>query len=627
MGGCVGKPPLSPPCLPRDSFFDGPRDAGGSCRNGAYESAARHRLNSAGAAAAAPAGIIVAPPPLERKSSGGVQRHSESAQLPPSQKQPWAQPSAACADPPLPGADDHAGRRSEEGASGFLPGSPPDSSEWQVNEPLDLSVITGRTAIPTPPRSGTASNRGGGGGGGGRAGGSAAPGARHSGESRTAHLVTVPTHIAGQAVPLLSRFDGDESRDGSRQSQASRAGSSSLCRPTTGGSVGGTAATNPPLYARMAGSMHGAGVLSGGGIVGGGGSSGYGSGGGDSMCGGVVVGMGSSSMHAGAMSGGGSGHGSTVALRAAQAAKLRASRTAQERHNVRIVGSGPDLLVLSHGFGFNQAMWAHVLESFDTALYRIVLYDLTGAVGSDADAFDFQRYSTLHGFAEDLLQLLTEMGVEGDWGQQCTLVGHGQSGMIALLAAIERPKLFKRIVLLASSPRLLEAPPEYESSFGLADLDKVFGIMQGNFRLWAKGCAPVLNADDVKAAHVREFTRPLFSLRPDVAFSCLKTSFACDLREVLPQVEVPVHMLFLEGDPTTPPAVAAYMLRHMPGATAEVLPARSVHQQPDAVADGILRLLQAAPENSSGSQVIGGGVELASPPFDAWSTPMEVDII
>ncbi|CAI5499489.1 unnamed protein product [Closterium sp. Naga37s-1] len=43
-----------------------------------------------------------------------------------------------------------------------------------------------------------------------------------------------------------------------------------------------------------------------------------------------------------------------------------AGGAAQERHNVRIVGTG---------------MWTHVLESFDTALYRIVLYDLTGAVG------------------------------------------------------------------------------------------------------------------------------------------------------------------------------------------------------------------------------------------------------
>jgi len=31
---------------------------------------------------------------------------------------------------------------------------------------------------------------------------------------------------------------------------------------------------------------------------------------------------------------------------------------------------------------------------------------------TDYDAFDFQRYSTLHGFAEDLLLLLTELGVE-----------------------------------------------------------------------------------------------------------------------------------------------------------------------------------------------------------------------
>ncbi|CAI5945768.1 unnamed protein product [Closterium sp. NIES-65] len=226
----------------------------------------------------------------------------------------------------------------------------------------------------------------------------------------------------------------------------------------------------------------------------------------------------------------------SVPPRAMQAAKLRASKTALERHDVEIIGSGPELLVFSHGFGYNKNVWSGVIKALDKTRYKIVLYNVTGALGTDYDAFDYQRYSTLHGFTDDLLLLLHELGVEGwERGQQCTVVGQQQAGMVALLASLERPTLFKRIVLLSSSPRLLGAEG-YEGSYALEDLDQVFGIMQGNFKLWVRNCAPVLTADDIKAGHVREFVRPLFLLRPDIAFSFLKTAFACDVRDILPRV-------------------------------------------------------------------------------------------
>ncbi|CAI5950870.1 unnamed protein product [Closterium sp. NIES-64] len=289
--------------------------------------------------------------------------------------------------------------------------------------------------------------------------------------------------------------------------------------------------------------------------------------------------------------GGGGGAGgnkaqNAAAMRAMQAAKLRASKTALERHDVEIIGSGPELLVFSHGFGYNKNVWSGVIKALDKTRYKIVLYNVTGALGTDYDAFDYhrystlhgpsqtmtrltasatarctalphsrctahlspplaptdydafdyQRYSTLHGFTDDLLLLLHELGVEGwERGQQCTVVGQQQAGMVALLASLERPTLFKRIVLLSSSPRLLGAEG-YEGSYALEDLDQVFGIMQGNFKLWVRNCAPVLTADDIKAGHVREFVRPLFLLRPDIAFSFLKTAFACDVRDILPRV-------------------------------------------------------------------------------------------
>ncbi|CAI5471448.1 unnamed protein product [Closterium sp. Yama58-4] len=323
-------------------------------------------------------------------------------------------------------------------------------------------------------------------------------------------------------------------------------------------------------------------------------------------------------------------------MRAMQAAKLRASKTALERHDVEIIGSGPELLVFSHGFGYNKNVWSGVIKALDKMRYKIVLYNVTGALGTDYDAFDYQRYSTLHGFTDDLLLLLQELGVEfllsplnpvlvraHGWrmhagvgagaavlggeaaadghggaagllgtpsgrerGQQCTVVGQQQAGVVALLASLERPTLFKRIVLLSSSPRLLGAEG-YEGSYALEDLDQVFGIMQGNFKLWVRNCAPVLTADDIKAAHVREFVRPLFLLRPDIAFSFLKTAFACDVRDILPRVMVQVHMLFFSGEPTVPESVMQYMLKAIPNAYGELLPTRSLQDSPEIVASSL----------------------------------------
>ncbi|CAI7784493.1 unnamed protein product [Closterium sp. NIES-53] len=413
----------------------------------------------------------------------------------------------------------------------FLPGSRPGSNDWdRNNQPLDLSEITGRS---------------------------------------TADDDDVPAKDS-----LKQMLQEVRSSDNARV--AAVAGDGSMGMGMGFGQRGGN-----PMFAQMNSSTHGGGAGAMAGAT--------------SMHGGVAA-MGSSSMHAGfmasgSMHGGGAGRASAVAMRAMQAAKLRASKTALERHNVQIVGTGSELLVLSHGFGQNKNIWSSIVGQLDTSVYRIVLYDLTGALGTDYDAFDYQRYSTLHGFAEDLLQLLGELGVEGtDWGHQCTFIGHQQSGMMGLLASLERPKVFKRIIIVGSSPRLLDAPG-YEGGFALNDLDQVFGIMQGNFKMWSRGCAPVLTADDVKAPHVRDFTRPLFLLRPDIGFSNLKTAFACDVRDILPRVSVQIHLLFFDQDSTVPQSVIQYMLTTIPNAFAEILSTTGFADSPTTVAAGIQRHL------------------------------------
>ncbi|CAI5509224.1 unnamed protein product [Closterium sp. Naga37s-1] len=136
------------------------------------------------------------------------------------------------------------------------------------------------------------------------------------------------------------------------------------------------------------------------------------------------------------------------------------------------------------------------------------------------DLFDPVCYASLKGFADDVALLLDELGI-----QEITFIGHQQAGIVGLLLALQRPDLFHRVITLASSPRLL-SDVGYAGGFELQDLDQ----------MWPAGCVLVLTHDDIRLPHVRDFTRPLFSLRPIVAFALLKTTFACDVSAVLLEV-------------------------------------------------------------------------------------------
>src|SRR4051812_45238759 len=107
----------------------------------------------------------------------------------------------------------------------------------------------------------------------------------------------------------------------------------------------------------------------------------------------------------------------------------------QQRNNVRILGRGPATLVLVHGFGCDQNMW-RLLAPALAEEYRVVLLDLTGCGQSFAAAYQLDRYSTLHGYASDVIAII-EAFAEGP----TVLVGHSVSAMIGVLVERMSPGL------------------------------------------------------------------------------------------------------------------------------------------------------------------------------------------
>lgn len=122
----------------------------------------------------------------------------------------------------------------------------------------------------------------------------------------------------------------------------------------------------------------------------------------------------------------------------------------QDAHNVRAVGSGEQVILLGHGFGTDQSVWKHLVPHLLDD-YRVILFDNMGAGPTNPDYFDFDRYSTLEGYAHDVLAILEELQIQSP----CIFVGHSLSAMVGCLASIIRPDLFSKIVMISASPRLV----------------------------------------------------------------------------------------------------------------------------------------------------------------------------
>ncbi|KAL4297157.1 hypothetical protein GQ457_12G017970 [Hibiscus cannabinus] len=230
-----------------------------------------------------------------------------------------------------------------------------------------------------------------------------------------------------------------------------------------------------------------------------------------------------------------------------------------EALNVRVVGSGDRYLVLAHGFGTDQSVWQRILPLF-TPSFRIILYDLVCAGSVNPDHFDFTRYTTLDPYVDDLLNILQALGVE-----RCAYVGHSVSAMIGILASIRRPQLFSKLILIGASPRFLN-DEDYHGGFEEGEIEKVFSAMEANYEAWVNGFAPLAVGADVPTA-VREFSRTLFNMRPDISLFVSRTVFNSDLRGVLGLVRVPCCVIQTARDVSVPASVAEYLRTHLGGRT------------------------------------------------------------
>ena len=235
-----------------------------------------------------------------------------------------------------------------------------------------------------------------------------------------------------------------------------------------------------------------------------------------------------------------------------------------ERNNVTVSGGGAQPMLFAHGYGCDQHMWRLVAPAFaDT--HRLVLFDHVGSGRSDLAAYDRTKYSSLQGYAHDVLEICAELEL-----QHAVFVGHSVSAVIGLLAAIEEPELFDRLVLVGPSPRYIH-DGDYIGGFTREDIDDLLEFQESNYLGWSTSLAPVILGNPDRPELVEELANSFCRTDPEIAKQFAAVTFLSDNRADLPKVRVPSLILQCREDTIAPIPVGEYVHRHLPDSQLVIL--------------------------------------------------------
>jgi sigma-B regulation protein RsbQ len=237
------------------------------------------------------------------------------------------------------------------------------------------------------------------------------------------------------------------------------------------------------------------------------------------------------------------------------------------RNNVKVIGEGDRTIIFAHGFGCDQSMWQYITPSFEKR-FRIILFDYVGSGNSDLSAYTTEKYSQFSGYVQDVLDIIETLNLNN-----VIFVGHSVSSMIGMLASIERPDYFDKLIMVGPSPRYLN-DGDYVGGFEKSDITELLDMMEMNFTGWASFMAPLAMNHPDHPDLTQQLERSFISTNPVVAREFAEVTFLSDHREALLKSTVPTLIMQCSDDSIVPIVVGEYLHSHLKDSTFRLMEAK-----------------------------------------------------
>jgi sigma-B regulation protein RsbQ len=236
---------------------------------------------------------------------------------------------------------------------------------------------------------------------------------------------------------------------------------------------------------------------------------------------------------------------------------LTSPETVLRRHNVHVSGRGKRTMMFAHGFGCDQSMWERVAANFEQD-FRVVLFDYIGHGRSDFSAYSSERYSSLQGYADDVVEIGRALEVEAG-----VFVGHSVSAIVGALASLKAPDMFLELVMVGPSPRYIN-DDGYRGGFSREQIDELLEFLADNHLGWSAAMAPAIMGNSDRPELSARMENSFCSTDPDIARDFARVTFLSDNRRDLPSVQARTLVLQCSEDIIAPVEVGEYVHAALP---------------------------------------------------------------
>jgi sigma-B regulation protein RsbQ len=224
-----------------------------------------------------------------------------------------------------------------------------------------------------------------------------------------------------------------------------------------------------------------------------------------------------------------------------------------QHFNLNVIGNPEEeRIIFVHGFASNQHVWQWLIPYLEKQ-YQLILFDLMGSGQSAIQCYSTSKYSTLDGYSDNLIELIEK----NNW-EPIYCVGHSVGGMIALLASIKRPDLFKKIVTIGASPRYMN-DTGYNGGFTEEEGNEILDMLERNYPGWASLLAPIALPRVENSTLTDYIERNFISNNAERMYTFFKATFFSDYRSQLEEIVVPVTLIQSSEDSFVPIEVSNFL--------------------------------------------------------------------
>ena len=148
------------------------------------------------------------------------------------------------------------------------------------------------------------------------------------------------------------------------------------------------------------------------------------------------------------------------------------------------------------------------------------MFDYVGHGRSGLTTYSPERYSSLAGYADDVVAIGQTLGLKG-----AIFVGHSVSAMIGALATLKDPEMFSDLVMVGPSARYID-DEHYRGGFSREQIGELLTFPAENHLGWSAAMAPAIMGNADRPELGRRLENSFCNTDPDIARDFAKaTSF------------------------------------------------------------------------------------------------------